>query len=227
MELTPQQHDAVNELANIAVGRSASMLSMMINRKIEIDVPVVKLISTDNLGQFFQERYSEDILGVSIGFDGEFRGTSTLIFERHQGKTLVDKLLSEQLDDDDWGGIDDSGSVDEEADLMLSDTDKEALIEMGNIMINGLMGSVSNLLQTVLNYSLPELKLKFSFSNGSGDKIETEPFNALMLETHFKDSEARIEGFLTLIFESREHIYQFLEAVDKLISVSGDENDDF
>jgi chemotaxis protein CheC len=225
MTLTPQQRDAINELANIAVGKSASTLSMMIGREIKIDVPVVELVPRDNLAAFFNQRYVEDILGVSIGFDGDFSGTSTLFFERKQGKTLVDKLLSAQEEDeDDWDiKSNHAPASEEDTDLLFSDTDKEALIEMGNIMINGLMGSVSNLLHTVLNYSLPELQLNFSFSDLSPENQSPDQNNALLLETHFKDADAEIEGFLTLVFEFGEHINRFLEAVDSIIEASGDD----
>lgn len=228
MILTDAQRDVITEGANIAVGKSASTLSMMIGREIEIDVPLVNLIPRSQLPDFFDRRYSDEVLGVSIRFDGELSGTSTLFFERLQGKTLVDKLLSEQLhdDDDDWDiPGDDSAGVLEEEDQLFTDTDKEALIEMGNIMINGLMGSVSNMLNTVFNYSLPELQLHFRFSDYSVDGPADEHLFALLLETHFKDAEADIEGFLTLIFEFGDHTHRFLNAVDAIVETTG--QDDF
>lgn len=225
MILTTEQRDAISEGANIAVGKSASTLSMMIGREIDIDVPVVKLIPRGKLAEFFNKRYSSEILGVSIKFDGNLSGTSTLFFERLQGKTLVDKLLSENpLDEDDGWDLPTADSVVSlrNEDQLFSDTDKEALIEMGNIMINGMMGSVSNLLNTVFEYSLPELHLRFRFPDDTSENGSREQY-ALLLETHFKDAEAEIEGFLTLIFEFGEHTHQFLNAIDSIVETTGDD----
>ena len=46
---------------------------------------------------------------------------------------------------------------------------------------------------------------------------------ALLLETHFRDAEAEIEGFLTLVFEFGEHTQRFLSAVDNLIQNAGED----
>lgn len=224
MILTTEQRDVITEGANIAVGRSASTLSMMIGREITIDVPVVELIPNNQLAEFFFNRYADEILGVSIKFNGDISGTSTLFFERLQGKTLVDKLLSEHPDEDDGWDIPTTDfvvSTDKE-DQLFSDTDKEALIEMGNIMINGLMGSVSNMLNTVFDYSLPELELHFHFPDKTTENSGEDQF-ALLLETHFKDKEAEIEGFLTLIFEFGDYTNRFLASIDNIVENSGDD----
>ena len=42
--LTGEQMDTIGEIANISMGNSATTLSLMVNRKVEITTPNVKLI---------------------------------------------------------------------------------------------------------------------------------------------------------------------------------------
>ena len=45
MDLTPDQIDALKELINIGIGRSASMLNEMVNTRVYLQVPSVKVFS--------------------------------------------------------------------------------------------------------------------------------------------------------------------------------------
>lgn len=46
-DLTPNQLDALREIGNVGAGNSATALSQVINKKIDMNVPKVSLIPID------------------------------------------------------------------------------------------------------------------------------------------------------------------------------------
>ncbi len=218
MELSPAQSDILNELLNIAMGKTASVLSQMIERTINIKIPKSLLVSRQMLGTLFKEKYQkslqEDMLGVTLDFSGNCSGSTTLFFEQHQGKTLVDKLIMQQDDDWDFGDTMDSEKSTEQG--LFSDTDREALLEVGNMLINALMGTIGNLLGLFFDYSLPELQVPYKFADIKSGENKNEVKDTLVLETQFIDDTEEIEGHLIITFSLGEFTQNLLNAIDNI-----------
>ena len=71
MQLTADQIDALQELVNIGVGRAANMLNEMLETRILLQVPFIKILSPLDLKQELEGRFSEDYLAaVRLGFSG-------------------------------------------------------------------------------------------------------------------------------------------------------------
>lgn len=219
MELTPERSDVLNELLNIAMGKTASILSQMIGRSVDITIPKSLLVSYKTVQTLFEEKYKkniqEDMLGVTINFCGNCSGSTTLFFEQHQGKTLVDKLLAHQ-ELDDWYTEEAQRSNNSENTELFSDSDREALVEVGNMLINGLMGTISNLLGMFFDYSVPELQVPFDFESSGSPFHASSQKDTLVLETHFIDQTEEIEGHLIIVFSIGEFTETLLTAIDRL-----------
>jgi len=219
--LTDQQLDTFGEVVNIAVGKAAEILSLMIERKISLEVPKIELLFKADLLTHFEQRFGQDALGVSIEYDGLIKGVATLFFEAREGKTLVDQLLAVNREDDwdDWPQ--DASEASEPQGF--TDSDKEAIIEVGNMMINAVLGSVSNLVGGQLNYSPPELNLNYNF------KEKFVPYSsdtqAFVIESVFREKETQIDGLLVLYFEFGRSLDSFLLKLDQLFQ-SNDLGDD-
>ena len=227
MELSSTQSDILNELLNIAMGKTASILSQMIERTININIPKSLLVSRQMLSTLFQEKYQkslqEDMLGVTLDFSGKCSGSTTLFFEQHQGKTLVDKLIAQQ--DDDWD-FDDPGDPEKFNQTgLFSDTDREALLEVGNMLINALMGTIGNLLGLYFDYSLPELQVPYKFDDLKPVENKNDVKDTLVLETHFIDASEEIEGHLIIMFSLGEFTQNLINAIDNIAKDLSD--DDF
>jgi chemotaxis protein CheC len=227
MELSSSQSDILNELLNIAMGKTASVLSQMIGRTININIPKSLLVSRQKLASLFEEKYhknpQEDMLGVTLDFSGNCSGSTTLFFEQHQGKTLVDKLIVQQDEDWDFDDIQESEKSDEQG--LLSDTDREALLEVGNMLINALMGTIGNLLGMYFDYSLPELQVPYKLDDIKPGENKNDIKDTLVLETHFIDQSEEIEGHLIIMFSLGEFTQNLLNAIDNM--AEGIQDDDF
>lgn len=183
MNLTANQIDALQELVNIGVGQAAGVLNEMIDSHIRLQIPFVKILSPVELQQQLESQVNgEQISSVGLGFTGSFSGLAQLVFPADSADMLVAMLTGEEL------GTPDLDSV-----------KIGTLSEVGNIVINGVMGSISNVLEQRLDYSLP------SYTEGTVELLVTSGNLApkavvLLAQTRFIIERLHIEGDVILIF---------------------------
>ncbi|MBI9043726.1 MAG: chemotaxis protein CheC [Anaerolineaceae bacterium] len=141
MEIRSEQKDALTELINIGFGRAASSLSNLLNQKIDLATPIVEIHQIDNPSNRFgdQSNNSKDVI-VHQTFEGKFHGDVLLVMDIESSTILID-LLS--------GG--------EGVPHRMTISDREAMAEVGNIMLNAYIGSFSNLLNYQVKFSMVKL----------------------------------------------------------------------
>lgn len=144
------RYDILKELFNISVGKAASMLSEIVNKKILLNVPNLQVLKSNEykpkLEEYIPKFFDGTLLVSSIKFNEKLTGEANLIFPADKKKTLVDLCLKgEQIDESDV--------------TELSDVDYDIIKEIGNIILNSIIGGVGDYLQIKLNYSLPEVKV--------------------------------------------------------------------
>lgn len=183
MNLTPDQIDALKELINIGVGRAASVLSEMVHCHISLQVPFIKILSPITLKKEMEELGRYQIAAVRLGFKGPFSGSAALVFPPDSASKLVAVLTGEE-----------PGSLD------LDSVRAGTLCEVGNIVINGVMGSVANVLKRSINYSLPNY-MEDSIDNLLASDEPAPDATVLLARTRFTIEQLQIEGDIILIFE--------------------------
>ncbi len=184
MELTADELDALKELINIGVGNAAGMLNEMIQFPIKLEIPDIELLSSRDLQIELKERFGIELLSVvQLAFSGSFSGSAQLLFPTESAVNLVSVLTGE-----------DKASPDLDS-LKIS-----TISEVGNMVINGVMGSISNILDQPLDYAVPyyaeeeieELLLKEqSLDHGT----------VLLAPAHFSIEELQIQGDIMLFFD--------------------------
>lgn len=138
MKVTSYQVDALTELINIGVGRAAGMLNQILEAHIQLQVPSVKIFPHSQIENVLNNVAKTPLSVVSLVFKGSFSGTALLAFPSESASNLVNIVTDDESD--------------------ISDLDSirvGALSEIGNIVLNGVMGSVSNVLKKRLMYSIP------------------------------------------------------------------------
>lgn len=137
-QVTPYQIDALTELINIGVGRAAGMLNQILEAHVHLNVPSIRIFPHAEVENALSAMAVTQLSLVSLAFKGSFSGTAMLAFPSDSASNLVNIVAGEEPD--------------------LSDLDSirvGALTEVGNIILNGVMGSISNVLKKHLNYSIP------------------------------------------------------------------------
>ncbi|MBW4428846.1 MAG: chemotaxis protein CheC [Nostoc desertorum CM1-VF14] len=182
MSVTAEELDALQELINIGVGRAASLLNEMVDSHIRLKIPVVRVLTANEAYQELTKRFQDDTLAaVKLRFTGSFYGTASLIFPTDSASTLVAVLTGEE-----------PGSADLDAVKI------GTLSEIGNIVINGVMGSLSNVLKKHLNYTLP-VYLEDTLENLLLSAYESDS-KILLAQASFTIERFEIIGDIILIF---------------------------
>lgn len=183
MHLTEKQFDALQELVNIGVGRAAGMLNQMVDSRIILEIPYIKVLNAADLHKELAKKFNGDCFAaVRQGFKGSFCGTAELVFPTESASKLVAVLTGEE-----------QGSPDLDAVKI------GTLSEIGNIIINSVMGSISNLLRQHMNYALP-LYLEDTVENLLLlDNIGNSTI--ILAQTSFIIERLEITGDMLLVFE--------------------------
>lgn len=136
-------NDALAELVNVGVGRAAASLSAMVNARIELSVPKVVTIPhaeiTRHLNLQHEIGLRDQVVVVQQSFTGRVGGAASILFPVESARKLVGLLT---------GGL-----------LSVEELDLEreaALTEVGNVLINGVMGTIGNIIDVEIRYHLPE-----------------------------------------------------------------------
>jgi len=138
--LTELQLDALTEMVNIGVNRAATGLREMVGEQVHLSVPNVTLVSRDAAIATLAATEASSLVGVHQVFEGDITGRALLIFPDTRSLELVRAVAGPEL------------SLEEIIEL-----EHEALAEIGNIILNGCMATLANMLQRNLKMSLPEI----------------------------------------------------------------------
>ena len=183
MNLTFNHIDALQELVNIGIGRAAGVLNDMLDSPIRLHIPEVNLLTPEQLKSELKSQFNDSVLAtVQLNFSGSFSGTAELVFPTESAADLVSVLTGEAL-----------GTPD------LDVVKIGALLEVGNIVLNGIMGSLSNALIEHLEYSLPT----YSESNVNNFPIFAdidENTKILLAHTCFMIEQLHLAGDIILMF---------------------------
>ena len=189
--------DALKELVNIGVGKAAGSLNEILDSHIELEGPAIVLFDPENRDENLVELLRQQLTCVTLGFSGDFAGHTALAFPPQSAIKLVEALTGEQIGQEDLNS-------------MVAGT----LNEVGNIIINSVIGSISNILGADLNFTLPR------FVEGSfceylrAEKLDTN-VNILIIQTNFTVQDLQIFGNIFLIFEMQS-FQNLLTAIDNL-----------
>lgn len=201
MHLTDCQLDILRELINIGVGKAGGLINQMVKSHVRLELPEILVLSSDEMAEYIRARGTEVLSTVRMGFRGPFSGWSGLIFPRESASWLVSQLLGGEPDPSDIGDMDfDSLRI-------------GTIQEVGNIVLNGVMGSIVNVLKVNIEYFPPdyfETDLK-----GLLGAENTNTSMVLMIKTQFLMEKGVAEGEVVIIF----HIATFenlLKALDDL-----------
>ncbi len=138
VEITEEDIDAFRELINIGIGRSAGMLNKITRSHVTLSIPDVRVLPVDRFDEFFSSDSNEDVATVSLDYSGSFSGRTAIVFPQDSAAKLAMAVTGELEGSPELDGM-----------------KVEVLKEVGNILVSGVMGSISNVLKSTLSYSIP------------------------------------------------------------------------
>jgi chemotaxis protein CheC len=183
--LTELELDALTELVNIGVSRAAANLREMVGRQqVMLSVPNVVLVSRQEAIDLLGKQESARLVAVHQVFEGDITGRALLIFPEPNSLELVRAVTGGELSLED-----------------IMELEQEALAETGNVILNGCLATIANILQRSLKMSLPEIL------RGHGpDFFELAPPPiagdvVLFLYINFAVHERDIRGYIAMLMD--------------------------
>jgi chemotaxis protein CheC len=181
-DLTEIEQDALAEIANLGVSRAANSLRQMVGEQVLLSVPAVKIVKRQAASKLVERNNSKRLVAVQQSFEGPFAGKALLIFPEAQSLELVRSIVG------------DGHSLED-----LIDLEQEALAETGNIILNGCLATIANMLHRTMRMSLPSV-VRGDGQALFGSGISGEQF-VLFLYIDFNIKKHNVRGFIALIMD--------------------------
>lgn len=206
--LTEIQNDALKELLNISIGQAAHTFSQLVHHRIELSIPCIRLIpltrEASKYPQLFSTAHPSQILTSTIQFGEKLQGKAILLFPLEKTRLLIDLFLQEE-----------EGISSQSKPFHLSEMDYDALKEIGNLLLNAIMGGLGNLLGIKLLYHPPQVE-KMLLQVFWDTIIPDEEIYLLILYSSFNLRDHNIEGTIVVQI-SMQTISFFLSRIDAYV----------
>lgn len=181
--LTADQTDMLGELLNIAFARAASPLATLIGRYVELAAPEVSTLSRSMAVPWLQQRFGADsqVHVVQQAFHPTLAGEAVLVM-RAEEKAYA------------WGLFADPH------DQPTPEEEKDAALEVANLLVGACIGRLAGLLGTTVRYTPPQLTL-FDRPLEELDIANVRDLDLLVVHTRFSVEGTDFESGLFLVLE--------------------------
>jgi len=183
--LSEYEQDALSESFNIGIGVAAAALSEMTAQEVSLSVPTIRVLNKQDASEeLAAEGGDQRISGVREQFKGPFRGSAMLLFPEEHSLELVRLLLQEDIDL-----------------AYLTEMEQEALVEVGNIILNACLGSIADIIGDEIINETP-LPLKGLMSDILQDDSNiSEDDHIMRLKMEFQVKEVDIKGYIAFVMD--------------------------
>ena len=178
--------DVLREIGNIGSGNAAQALAAMLNRRVDMDLPSVKILDVEELAEMVGGPETQ-VVGILFTTHEEFQGMMMFLTERKFAHLVLNVLLNKHFE-----SFEDLGEM-----------DLSAIKEVGNIMVSAYMGAISTLTNLKIGLSSPAIAIDMVGALLNIPAVEVEKFGdkALFIQGGFIDGSNRVESYLLLIPE--------------------------
>ena len=127
-DLNNIQLDVLREIGNIGAGNAVTALAKLLNRKVEMDVPRVKILEFHEVSETLGGA-ELPVVGILLKMTGDLTGNIMFILKKNAAAMLVNMLMNRPLD----------------TEPVFNDMDISALKEIGNILTGSYLSALSGL----------------------------------------------------------------------------------
>ncbi len=195
-QMSNEYFDVLKELGNIGAGNATTALAQMMQCKVDMSVPQVKLLEFKELGEMMG---GEELImaGIYLGIEGDITGSIMFLLEKQAARHLVAKLMGMEVKGEEF-----------------SEMELSALKEVGNIITGAYLNSLSTLTNLTIYPSVPDLTVDMAGAILSVPAIEFGAIGdkILLIQTQFFD-EMVLDGYFILIPD--------LDSYGKILSALG------
>lgn len=180
--MSQEYYDILRELGNIGAGNATTALAQMLQCKVDMSVPQVKLLEFRDVATLMGGE-EQIMAGIYLGVDGDITGSIMFLLEKKSARHLVEKLMGMTAEGDDF-----------------SEMEISALQEVGNIITGSYLNSLSMMTNLKIIPTIPSLAIDMAGAILSVPAIEFGILGdqILLIQTQFFD-EVQLDGYFILI----------------------------
>lgn len=182
MNLDALSVDALTEIFNLGVGQAASAFSQIAGESVQLTVPRVLMLSRNELADHLALGGVAGFSAVRQRFSGAIQSEAVLMFPADRGLQLVRMMVGGEV------------ALDQ-----LAEMEQEALLEIGNILLNSVMASVADELQAPMDGDLPTLDLSLVQDLVGGRSEGGAP--VLLIDIQFEVAAQEVRGLLAFLLD--------------------------
>ncbi|MCD7835337.1 MAG: chemotaxis protein CheC [Lachnospiraceae bacterium] len=181
--VTENYYDVLKELGNIGAGNAMTALSQMLQCKVDMRVPQVKLLDFKDVGTLMGGE-EQIMLGVFLAIEGDITGSMMFLIEKKSAKHLINRLMM---------GMAQEGEE-------FSEMEFSAMKEVGNIITGAYLNSLSMMTNLKIYPSPPAVTVDMAGAILSVPAIEFGIYGdkILLIQSQFFDDE-EIDGYFILV----------------------------
>lgn len=201
-QLTHEYFDVLKELGNIGAGNATTALAELINCKVDMMVPQVRMLEFSELGEMLGGE-EQILVGIYLQVEGDIDGSMMFTLPQESGLHLVNKLMAGML------GVPER-PIEE---MEFGEMEVSAMKEVGNIITGAYLNALSSITNLCIYPSPPQLSIDYA---GALLSVPAAEFgilgdNILLIQTKFSD-DIDLDGYFILIpdMESYEKILHAL-----------------
>ena len=179
--MSQEYYDILKELGNIGAGNATTALAQMLQCKVDMSVPQVKLLEFKDVATIMGGE-EQLMAGIYLGVEGDITGSIMFLLQKDSARHLVGKMMGMEMEGEEF-----------------SEIEQSALQEVGNIT-GSYLNSLSAMTNLKIYPTIPSLAVDMAGAILSVPAIEfgTMGDSILLIQTQFFD-EVQLEGFFILI----------------------------
>jgi len=172
----------LKELGNIGAGNATTALAQLLNCKVDMKVPQVRLLDFKEVGNAMGGE-EQIMAGIYLLVEGDISGSIMFLLERKSARHLVSKLMGTEIEGEDF-----------------TEMEISALKEIGNIITGSYLNSLSTLTNLKIYPSVPDLSIDMAGAILSVPAIEFGALGdkILLIQTQFTD-DYDLDGYFILL----------------------------
>ena len=186
--LTTQYFDVLKEIGNIGAGNATTALATMLQCKVDMKVPQVRMMEFKDVGALLGGE-EQELAGAYLSVEGDITGSILFLVQKEVALHLVSKLMGGM-------GGDEFGEM-----------ERSAFKEISNIVTGSYLNALSTMTNMCIYPSIPDLAIDMAGAILSvpaiefgimGDKIR-------LIQSQISD-EVEMDGFFVMIPDMESYV---------------------
>ena len=186
--VSAQYMDVLKEIGNIGAGNATTALASMLQCRIDMAVPEVKLIEVDDLAESLggKERV---MTAIFLEVEGDITGDIIFLLEQGSAGFLVSKLMGMEVDSSNF-----------------SEMEFSCIKEISNIIAGSYLNSLSTLTNLKIYPSIPHLQMDMvdKILHSPVRKQTSDEEQILFIQTEFTD-DIQLGGYFVMIPDTESY----------------------